>query len=159
MQWYRLAFKKYADFSGRARRKEYWMFVLFHALAILILYVVAIAGIVTLVVNLREPSPLSALPVIPLVVYALATIVPTLALIVRRLHDTGRSGGWYFIAFVPFVGAIILLVFMFEDSQQTPNQYGECPKPVTAFYPFPPQYQPYAHPYTQPYTQPGPPQP
>lgn len=113
MQWYLGVWKKYADFSGRARRTEYWMFVLFNILAYVILYILSFI--------------LPFLIFLPFL-YGLAVIVPTLAVIVRRLHDSGRSGGWFFITFVPFVGSIILLVFMCLDSEPQVNKYGAPPK-------------------------------
>lgn len=70
--------------------------------------------------------------VVVVLVYTLAVFVPTLAVIVRQLHDTGRSGWWYLIAFVPF-GVIVLLVFMFEEGTRGPNRYGVDPKGVPAY--------------------------
>ncbi len=113
MNWYLSCLKEhYADFKGRARRKEYWMFVLFNFIAS---WVLVILG------SLIKFPWLSYL-------YTLAVIVPSLAVIVRRLHDTGRSGFWFFIGFVPIVGAIWLLVLMCLDSQPEANNWGENPK-------------------------------
>lgn len=114
MSWYLSVLKNYVGFSGRARRKEFWMFYLFNAIAIAILYM---PFIVT-----QETSLVFIVPV-----YLLAVFLPTLAVIVRRLHDTGKSGWWYLITFIPF-GGIVLLVFMCMDSQSGPNQYGPNPK-------------------------------
>jgi uncharacterized membrane protein YhaH (DUF805 family) len=110
----RTCLHKYADFSGRGRRSEYWFFYL----AYLIAY--AVAGLLTSVVW-------KGFAVLALVV-VLGAIVPALAVTWRRLHDTGRSGGWFFISFVPLVGWIILLVFMIQDSNPGPNQFGPNPK-------------------------------
>ncbi|MFF8600195.1 DUF805 domain-containing protein [Streptomyces sp. NPDC015232] len=118
MNWYLDVLKKYATFSGRARRKEYWMFTLFQILATIVLVLIDLL--------------LSTLPLIT-VVYALATVIPSLAVTVRRLHDTGRSGWWYFISLVPFVGAIILLVFECTEGQAHDNEYGPNPKAVQAY--------------------------
>jgi uncharacterized membrane protein YhaH (DUF805 family) len=120
MNWYLEVLKKYAVFTGRARRKEYWMFVLVNAIIGLVLGLIgsSIAG----------DSGWSLLSII----YSLAVLVPGLAVSVRRLHDTNRSGYWLFIYFVPFVGAIILLFLMVQDSQEGENQYGPNPKAVTA---------------------------
>ena len=125
MNWYLDVFKKYADFSGRARRKEYWMFALFNALIyIAILIFSAILGSID--------NSLALIGSLLLVVYALAIFLPSLAVAVRRLHDTGRSGWWFLIAFVPFVGGIILLVFTVQDSMPGENQYGKNPKEILA---------------------------
>src|SRR5262245_14061176 len=104
MNWYLDVLKKYADFSGRARRKEYWMFALFNAIAY-----VAILILSAVLASIEES--LALIGSLLLMVYGLAVLVPGLAVAVRRLHDTGRSGWWFLIAFVPFVGGIILLVF------------------------------------------------
>ncbi|MFD3972876.1 DUF805 domain-containing protein [Streptomyces cyaneofuscatus] len=112
MNWYLAVLKNYAGFSGRARRKEYWMFTLIHLIIAAVLFGIGLAIDTT----------------IPYLIYVLATFVPSLAVLVRRLHDTGRSGWWFFIAFVPVVGGIILLVFVASEGKQEPNQYGTNPK-------------------------------
>ena len=112
MNWYIGCWKKYATFSGRARRKEYWMFVLFNTLAY---FVAAILD------EMFGGGAISGL-------YALAVLVPTLAVLVRRLHDTNRSGWWLFISFVPFIGGIWLLVLLILDSSLGPNRCGANPK-------------------------------
>jgi uncharacterized membrane protein YhaH (DUF805 family) len=123
MNCYLEVLKKYAVFSGRARRKEYWMFFLFN----LIIYVV-----LALIDGLMGTfSPQAGLGVLS-GLYSLAVLIPSLAVTVRRLHDTGRSGWWILIALVPFIGGIVLLVFMVLDSQPGENQYGPNPKATTA---------------------------
>jgi uncharacterized membrane protein YhaH (DUF805 family) len=112
MQWYLAVLKNYVGFSGRARRTEYWMFVLFSFLASLVLAIVeSIIGVSGVLTSL----------------YSLAVFLPSLAVLVRRLHDTGRSGLWVLIGLVPLVGFIILLVFLCQDSQGH-NQHGPSPK-------------------------------
>ena len=96
------ALKKYADFSGRARRTEYWLFALLNFILNLIPFVGFIA--------------------------ALAFLVPSLAVLVRRLHDTGRSGTFAFLLLLPIIGPIILLIFCLQDSQPGANAYGPNPK-------------------------------
>jgi uncharacterized membrane protein YhaH (DUF805 family) len=113
MEWYLKVLKNYVGFQGRARRKEYWMFVL-------------VSVIVSIVLNILESmlgmnSVLSGL-------YSLAVLLPSLAVGVRRLHDTGRSGWWLLLSLIPLVGAIILIVFMCQESQEGSNQYGPNPK-------------------------------
>lgn len=98
-------FRNYATFSGRASRAEYWWFSLFAFVVYIVLFFLGKIGLVLAIIAV------------------LALIVPGLAVAVRRLHDTGRSGWWWFIGLVPFVGGIILLVFMVLPSQG-PNSYG-----------------------------------
>ena len=118
MGWYLEVLKKYAVFGGRARRQEYWMFVLVSAAIAL-----ALAFIDTQIGLMSEAGygVLSS-------VYSLAIFVPALAVAVRRLHDTDRSGMWYVIAFVPIIGPIALLVFCVQDGNAGMNQYGANPK-------------------------------
>jgi uncharacterized membrane protein YhaH (DUF805 family) len=134
MDWYLMVWRKYAEFSGRSRRKEYWMFVLFNFLAILAL--AAIGG-----VGLAISEDYGGILFVPLGIYVLATIIPGLAVGVRRLHDTGKSG-WLLLAFmlvglipvIGFISAILQIVFMCQDSDPGMNQYGPNPKfPEQAF--------------------------
>jgi uncharacterized membrane protein YhaH (DUF805 family) len=120
MSWYIGVLKKYATFEGRARRKEYWMFQLFNALAIFALYVVS-GG---LAFALDMPAVTAVLPVL----YTLGVIVPSIAVAVRRFHDQDKSGVWYLLALIPSVGGIILIVFMCLEGTPGPNQYGPSPK-------------------------------
>jgi uncharacterized membrane protein YhaH (DUF805 family) len=123
MNWYIEVLKKYAVFNGRARRKEYWFFVLFNILISIVLSVVdGISG------NFSMEAGIGLLSGI----YALAVFLPSLAVTVRRLHDSGRTGWWILIAFVPLVGLIVLLILMVLDSNPGPNQYGENPKEAIA---------------------------
>jgi uncharacterized membrane protein YhaH (DUF805 family) len=113
MNYYIEVLKKYAVFSGRARRKEYWMFVLFNL-------------IISIAINLITAS-IGALSFLsPL--YGLAVLTPGIAVGVRRLHDTNRSGWWWLLLFIPVVGAIVLIIFFAQDSQPGENQYGPNPK-------------------------------
>lgn len=113
MNWYLQVLKKYAVFSGRALRKEYWMFCLFNFIITFVLsFVEGLAG---------GPGVLGSL-------YGLAVLIPSLAVSVRRLHDTNRSGWWLLISVVPFIGGIVLLIFMVQDSQPDDNRYGPNPK-------------------------------
>jgi len=123
MNWYLQALKQYAVFKGRARRKEYWFFALFNL----------IVSIVLTVVDYMTGSLDPELGVGLLSgIYSLAILIPSLAVTVRRLHDTDRTGWWVLIAFIPFIGAIVLLVFMLLDSKPGDNQHGPNPKGVTA---------------------------
>ena len=117
MNYYLDAFHKYTEFSGRATRTQYWMFVLFNA-------IVSIAiGIITALL-----SPGTIATSIGWL-YFFATLVPSLALGVRRLHDTD-SGWWILIVLIPLIGAIVLLVFLVLDSTPGDNSYGPNPKGV-----------------------------
>jgi uncharacterized membrane protein YhaH (DUF805 family) len=111
--------RKYVDFTGRARRSEYWFFFLFTVLAGIV------GGILDGIFRLRGGPYGSTGPIQGLI--QLALLLPSLAVGARRLHDTGRSGWWLLIGLIPIVGWIILLVFFVQDSQQD-NQYGPNPK-------------------------------
>jgi uncharacterized membrane protein YhaH (DUF805 family) len=112
--------QKYADFSGRARRSEYWWFYLFTVLVIVVLEVL-------FAVLAQASSTLGVIFGFLFFVGALGLIVPGLGVGVRRLHDTGKSGWWLLIGLVPF-GGIVLLVFFVLDSTPGANQYGQNPK-------------------------------
>lgn len=107
----------YSNFSGRSRRSEYWYFPLFNTLIYFLLFLPA---------AVLQNEMLMLLPGL----YILASLIPSLALAVRRLHDTNRSGWFLLLGFIPLVGAIIMLVFMLEDSQYGENKYGPNPKGI-----------------------------
>ncbi|MBI2630861.1 DUF805 domain-containing protein [Candidatus Nomurabacteria bacterium] len=109
-----VVFKKYAEFNGRARRREFWMFLLFSFIISIALSI--IDSILGTEVG-RGNGILSSL-------YSLAIIVPSIAVTVRRLHDTNRSGWWWFLWLIPIVGWIILIVWLATDSMAGDNQYG-----------------------------------
>ncbi|MCL7764593.1 DUF805 domain-containing protein [Polaribacter sp. Z014] len=122
MNWYLKVVKEhYADFNGRARREEFWMFTLFNAIiSIVITFVFAGIGIAL------ESPLLGGLSYI----YTLAVLVPSLAVLVRRLHDTGKSGWFFLIALIPLIGSIWLLVILCTDSVSGANKWGENPKGI-----------------------------
>ncbi|MCQ6275458.1 DUF805 domain-containing protein [Bacillus sp. V3B] len=113
MHWYVKGLKNYVGFQGRAGRKEYWMFVLINFIIAIILSIV---------------ETIADLPLVLTSLYYLAVLLPSLAITVRRLHDTGRSGLWLLISLIPFIGAIVLLVFACQSSQESDNQYGSNPQ-------------------------------
>ena len=120
MNWYLEVLKKYAVFNGRARRKEYWYFVLFHLIIIIILGAID---------NATQSFISPGMGIVFLSgIYMLAVLIPGIAVLVRRLHDTGRSGWWILIHFIPLIGAIVLLVFTIQDSKPGKNQHGANPK-------------------------------
>ena len=108
MKWFIKGFQQYADFKGRARRKEYWMFVLFN---FIISFVMSLLGLVVLSW-----------------IYTVAVFIPSLAVCVRRLHDIGKSGWWLLISFIPLIGLIWLIVLFVQDSQAGSNEWGANPK-------------------------------
>lgn len=118
MNWYLHALRNYAVFRGRARRREYWIFELATGTITLVLLVLAVE-----LGKAGYPYFLS-LPFL----YAAATVIPSLSSLVRRLHDTGRSGWWFWINLIPLFGPVSLLIFMVEDSQPGENRYGPNPK-------------------------------
>jgi uncharacterized membrane protein YhaH (DUF805 family) len=119
MNWYLEVLKKYAEFNGRARRKEYWFFFLISTVISIILAVIdSFTG------TISEEAGLGLLSGI----YALAVLIPGLSVTVRRLHDTDRSGWWILIGLIPIIGGIALLIFMVLDSTPGGNQYGPNPK-------------------------------
>ena len=114
----------YATFSGRSRRSEYWFVQLFLVLTNLLV------GVIDLILMDGDVERFIANGGGGIVglVWILVTIVPALAVLVRRLHDTGKSGWWALVGFVPIVGGIILLVFTVKDSDAHDNNYGPSPK-------------------------------
>jgi len=126
MNWYLKGLKQYADFSGRARRKEFWMFALFNmifAIAWTLLLTLLFVGI-----NSNTNYDLAGAVNAAYYSYAAALMLPGMAVTVRRLHDVGRSGWWILIAFIPIVGIFWLLGFMLTEGQQADNEYGANPK-------------------------------
>jgi uncharacterized membrane protein YhaH (DUF805 family) len=121
--WYIEALKKYAVFGGRSRRMEYWSFVLFNFVVFVVL-----AGIDALLGTFSSASGVGLLSGI----YLLATLVPILALSVRRLHDIDRSGWWVLTYLLPLIGPLVLLVFAVLDGTPGDNRYGPNPKGATA---------------------------
>ena len=119
MNWYLHVLKNYATFSGRARRKEYWMFFLISALISIVLTLLDILlGTYSME---YEAGLFSGL-------YSLLILIPSIAVVVRRLHDSDRSGWWILISLIPLIGVIVLFVFICLDSQPGTNRFGANPK-------------------------------
>ena len=116
-RWYPEVLKKYAVFGGRARRQEYWFFVLCNVLIMIAL------GLIDALIGISGDARRSILASL----YSLAVLLPTIAVGVRRLHDTGRSGWWMLLSLVP-VANLVLLVFLALDGERGPNAYGSDPK-------------------------------
>ena len=111
------AFNNYFNFSGRARRSEYWYFTLFNVL---------VSSALSCVMNLLGAKESAVTAITGR--YSLAVMIPGLALVWRRLHDIGKSGANYFWIFVPLIGFILILIWMCRDGQNGPNRYGPDPK-------------------------------
>lgn len=122
MDWYLKCIKQYVDFDGRARRKEYWTFTLFNIIFQILLYILAY-----LFLELNVYSLFSLFAVLSWI-YPIAVLLPSLAVCIRRLHDIGKSGWWYLLNFIPFVGVIILIIWFCKDGMKENNQWGENPK-------------------------------
>jgi len=113
MNWYISVWKKYAVFSGRATRSEYWYFVLINMAISIIL--------VSIDKNIADGGILYT-------IYSIAIIIPSVAVAARRLHDTDRTGWWQLILFIPIIGFIVLIIFLVQDSKPYENKYGPNPK-------------------------------
>lgn len=125
MDWFLLVLKKFAEFNGRSRRKEYWMFTLVSALICIVLEAIAMV--------LAKTSMALGFALFALIcIYALVLLIPSLAVSVRRLHDSGKSGWLLLVGLVPFLGGLVLLVLMCLDSTSGPNEYGPNPKSAEA---------------------------
>lgn len=120
MEWYLKVLRQFRDFSGRARRKEYWMFTLINGVIALILSVLdPLLGL-----NFTDEVSIGLLYTI----YLLVVIVPGIAVSIRRMHDIGRSGWSLLFAFIPFVGVFILLYWFVKEGEPQDNAYGPDPK-------------------------------
>ena len=129
MEAVRLFFNRYTDFRGRSRRSEYWWVQLFHILVLLVPYILlfAIGGIQSGQMNI-----LGVILMIAILVYALAVLIPGLAVSFRRLHDRDMSAWWLLIGLIPYLGSLVLLVFYVLPGTKGPNKYGPDPKNPSA---------------------------
>ena len=126
MEWMLMPLKRYANFSGRSRRKEYWMFILFLVLASIALTLVL--GMFSL--SEGEEGSMLGLggTAIILVLFYFAILIPSIAVQVRRFHDQDKSGWFVLLNLIPYLGGIIVLVFMCLEGTRGPNRYGPDPK-------------------------------
>jgi uncharacterized membrane protein YhaH (DUF805 family) len=132
MDWMLMPLRRYADFSGRSRRKEYWMFTLFILLVYAVLgTLIAMGGVFS---SMGDPGATPQIGVLGwlgiglLGIFALGIFIPALAVIVRRLHDQDKSGWFILLQFIPYIGGIVLLVFMCIDGTKGENRFGPDPK-------------------------------
>ena len=121
MNWFLVVLKKYATFSGRAQRAEYWYFLLFSSLI-----VIALSVIDGMTGSYNEDTGWDLLSGL----YSLAILLPSIAVGARRLHDTSRTGWWLLIGLIPVIGTIVLIVFFVLDSTPGDNAYGPNPKGI-----------------------------
>lgn len=140
MDWMLMPLRRYADFSGRSRRKEYWMFFLLQ----MIVYAIGLAlifagmpwddfaaqqaGAYVTPTEAQAPGPLFWAGSVFLGLWVLGTLVPNIAVHVRRFHDQDKSGWMYLLGFIPYIGGLIVLVFMFLEGTRGPNRFGPDPK-------------------------------
>ena len=122
MNWYLKCFKQYSDFSGRARRTEFWMFNLF---TLIVAFICVFCDIFLGFDIMTDPEFFNG-PITN--IYLLASLLPGLSVIVRRLHDVGKSGWMYFLVLIPIIGPIWLFVLLVTDSQPGENKWGPNPK-------------------------------
>jgi len=122
MDWYIKVIKQYADFSGRARRKEYWMFLLISTI---------ISVILTIVESVIGGLGASGVGILS-VIYGLAVLIPSFAVSIRRLHDTSHSGWWILVLLVPLIRLIVYFYYLVKDGDPGKNEYGDNPKNVRA---------------------------
>jgi len=125
MDWMLMPLKRYADFNGRSRRKEYWMFTLLNFIVAIVLYALMFMG---MDYETGQPGTLGMLAMGLLGIYFLAILIPSIAVQVRRFHDQDKSGWFVLLAFIPFVGGLIVIVFMCLEGTRGPNRFGEDPK-------------------------------
>jgi len=123
MDWMLMPLRRYADFSGRSRRKEYWMFILGYVIALVVAMAVeGVLGLSGMVGGIYGPITLLLI---------LALLVPAIAVQVRRFHDQDKSGWFVLLAFIPIIGSIAVLVFMCLSGTDGPNRFGNDPKNPT----------------------------
>lgn len=134
MEWMLMPYRRYADFSGRSQRKEYWMFALFQfivAMVLLAIMFVGGMGSVNEMTGQAEPGTLFYIGIGLLVIFGLGSFIPSLAVSVRRFHDQDKSGWFLLLQLIPYIGGIIVLVFMCLDGTRGPNRFGPDPKDPT----------------------------
>ena len=131
MEWMLMPLRRYADFSGRSRRKEYWMFALGILLAYAVLGALFLMGANLSAMGTGAEPEISSIGWIAISLFgilALGIFIPSLAVIVRRLHDQDKSGWFILIQFIPYIGGIIMLIFMCIEGTKGENRFGPDPK-------------------------------
>jgi uncharacterized membrane protein YhaH (DUF805 family) len=129
MEWMLMPYKRYADFSGRSRRKEYWMFVLLFVIVYAVCFGLLFSGgYASMMTGSGSLGPLGYLGGLLLLVFVLGSLIPAIAVQVRRFHDQDKSGWFVLLNFIPYVGGLIVLVFMCLEGTRGPNRFGPDPK-------------------------------
>ncbi len=136
MEWMIVPFRRYADFSGRSRRIEYWAYQVFTMMIYLVCFGIMLAGLPWSEMSGAGsnynpdtmPGPLFWIGVTLAALWYLFTFIPDIAVTVRRFHDQDQSGWMYLLRFIPYVGGIVVMVFMFIDGQRQDNRFGRDPK-------------------------------
>ena len=131
MKWYlRVMLENYANFSGRARRREYWMFSLFFFIVCMALLFLTVLLFLAMgdTVNYTSNEWVNEVLVGLWILFFAAHILPGFALTIRRLHDIGKSGWWYLVAFIPYIGGLIIFIFSVMPGQVGENTWGPDPK-------------------------------
>jgi uncharacterized membrane protein YhaH (DUF805 family) len=133
MEWMILPFKRYADFEGRSRRMEYWMYQVFTMMVYAVFGMIMLAGLPWREMDTNPdavPGPVFWVGLALMVLWYMFTFVPDIAVTVQRFHDQDQSGWMYLLRFIPYLGGIVVMVFMFIDGQRFQNQFGPDPKGV-----------------------------
>ena len=132
MNWYLKVMRdNYANFSGRARRKEYWMFTLFFFLITVVIYFLFALLAFFMAGDLINLMNIEWVPVVlgfSILIYFLIHLIPSIAVTVRRLHDTGKSGWLYLLTIIPYIGSLIIFIFTVIEGDKGDNKYGPDPK-------------------------------
>ena len=132
MKWYLKVMRyNYANFSGRARRKEYWMFTLFFFLITVVIYFLFALLAFFMAGDLINLMNIEWVPVVlgfSTIIYFLIHLIPSIAVTVRRLHDTGKSGWLYLLTIIPYIGSLIIFIFTVIEGDKGDNKYGPDPK-------------------------------
>jgi uncharacterized membrane protein YhaH (DUF805 family) len=126
MEWMLLPYKRYADFSGRSCRKEFWMFLLLNIIVFVVLGGMTLSGLIRRGMQ-PQVAGTSLMAGSALVLYWLLTLIPYIAVHVRRFHDQDKSGWFYLLAFIPYVGTLVVLVFMALRGTHGVNRFGDDP--------------------------------
>jgi uncharacterized membrane protein YhaH (DUF805 family) len=129
MKWMIMPYQRYFDFNGRSQRMEYWMFMLFYVLVCIIFGFFLIVGLVGANLETSQmPGPAFWVGFAGLMLFLLCSLIPSIAVTVRRFHDQNLSGWMYLLGFIPYVGGIVVWVFMCLDGTQGDNRFGMDPK-------------------------------
>ncbi|PEQ14272.1 hypothetical protein B2G71_01300 [Novosphingobium sp. PC22D] len=128
MEWMLMPYKRYFDFEGRSRRKEYWMFALLFAIVYAVGFTIMMAGGMSFSEYGATPGAGFYIGALLVGLFALASIIPAIAVQVRRFHDQDKSGWFVLLNFIPYIGGIVVLVFMCLEGTRGPNRFGPDPK-------------------------------